>query len=100
MVLREALPSALLLRALRHVVVRVQPSRDLALGFVPADAVRLLNLGAQLLALAIDELQLVVAEPLPPAFHRWPEPLPVVFHLTPIHAAPRLVHRPGCAVSV
>jgi hypothetical protein len=63
----------------------VQPLVDLAIGFVLGFAVALLDLTGQLLAIALDHIEVVISQLAPLRLDLTPELLPIAFDLIPIH---------------
>ena len=63
------------------------PERQLRVNFVPGKSVRLLDLPGQLVALAGDDVELVVGELAPLFLDAALELLPVAFDAVPVHAA-------------
>src|SRR6185437_10105358 len=68
------------------VAITVCERVDLPLGFVLGDAVRLLDLPRQLIALAGDEVDVVVGQLPPLLLHLAGELLPVALNAVPVHA--------------
>src|SRR5438874_8162938 len=62
-----------------------QPAVDLPLGFVPLDAVTLLNPADELGALALDQIEIVTGELAPLLLHPASHLFPVSFHAIPVH---------------
>src|SRR6266496_2667470 len=58
---------------------------DLALGLILADPVGFLKLAGELIALAVDDVELIVRKLAPLLLHLALELLPIAFHLIPIH---------------
>src|SRR6267154_4080674 len=69
---------------LRH-LEHLEPLLDLALGFVPFDAVALLDLPRELVAPSFDDLHVIVGEPAPLLASLPLELLPAAFDPVPVH---------------
>jgi hypothetical protein len=73
------------------VLVKLFKIFDLLLGFVLRDAVGLLDLARQLIALSGNHVEVIVGEIAPLCFHLALELLPVAFNDIPVHIKLRLL---------